>query len=194
MIYPPYISVPKFISYTEARKSILNWDDSSSEDLQAINENAVLRLHSRANGSSFVQTGHLQTSERADHIRPEAVVQEYMIAANSITAEYCHRNGIPVIFTSQRWDSTSTTAEAIQEDTTPFLHDPLNLRCYTHMTSPLRRTSNLLAHFQVKPHLRSDALASSDGKVVQHISERKRVRTSATNFVKDRERAAKAKG
>lgn len=181
-IDPACISVPKLFSFIEARNSILDRDEDSLEDLQAIYEKAVLRLKSRAANTNLVKTDHLQTIDVADRIRPEAMMQENVIAANNITAEYCHNNGIPVIFKSQGWDPTSPTAEPMQEDTTPSPHDALNLRCYTQMTSPLRRSSDLCTHFQVKD-LRSDTLVVTN-EDVGTISWNGSALRSTTIFVK----------
>ncbi|MCS6813760.1 MAG: ribonuclease R [Cyanobacteria bacterium] len=44
---------------------------------------------------------------------------------------------------------------------TPARHASLGLDTYTQVTSPIRRYSDLLAHFQIKAHLRGDALPFS---------------------------------
>jgi len=41
---------------------------------------------------------------------------------------------------------------------TPARHAGLGLNTYTQVTSPIRRYSDLLAHFQIKAHLRGDDL------------------------------------
>ncbi len=42
--------------------------------------------------------------------------------------------------------------------TTPSRHASLGLDAYIQVTSPIRRYSDLLAHFQIKAHLRGDPL------------------------------------
>jgi exoribonuclease-2 len=44
---------------------------------------------------------------------------------------------------------------------TPIRHASLGLDSYTQVTSPIRRYTDLLAHFQLKAHLRGDALPFS---------------------------------
>jgi len=41
---------------------------------------------------------------------------------------------------------------------TPARHASLGLATYTQVTSPIRRYSDLIAHFQIKAHLRGDPL------------------------------------
>jgi exoribonuclease II len=41
---------------------------------------------------------------------------------------------------------------------TPLRHASLGLDTYTQVTSPIRRYTDLLAHFQIKAHLRGDTL------------------------------------
>lgn len=45
--------------------------------------------------------------------------------------------------------------------TTPFRHASLGLDTYTQVTSPIRRYADLLAHFQIKAHLRGEPLPFS---------------------------------
>ena len=42
--------------------------------------------------------------------------------------------------------------------TTPSRHAGLGLNMYSQVTSPIRRYTDLLSHFQIKAHLRGDAL------------------------------------
>jgi exoribonuclease-2 len=44
---------------------------------------------------------------------------------------------------------------------TPARHASLGLETYTQVTSPIRRYSDLLTHFQIKAHLRGEALPFS---------------------------------
>jgi exoribonuclease II len=44
---------------------------------------------------------------------------------------------------------------------TPVRHASLGLDTYTQVTSPIRRYADLLAHFQIKAHLRGEALPFS---------------------------------
>jgi exoribonuclease-2 len=49
--------------------------------------------------------------------------------------------------------------------TNPVRHASLGLNSYIQVTSPIRRYTDLLAHFQIKAHLRGDALPFSQDEM-----------------------------
>jgi exoribonuclease-2 len=52
---------------------------------------------------------------------------------------------------------------------TPNRHASLGLNTYTQVTSPIRRYTDLLTHFQLKAHLRGDALPFSPEQMQEII-------------------------
>jgi exoribonuclease-2 len=50
---------------------------------------------------------------------------------------------------------------------TPARHATLGLEGYSQVTSPIRRYTDLLAHFQIKAHLRGDPLPFSSAEITE---------------------------
>lgn len=61
-------------------------------------------------------------------------------------------------------------ATSSETKTEPIEHASLGLDAYVQVTSPIRRCTDLLTHFQLKSHLRGDAAAFSEADVNQVIS------------------------
>jgi len=112
------------------------------------------------------------------------LVAEMMILTGEISARYAHANGIPVMFRGQTQPDLPPEDELLiipagparacalrrcmprsELSTSPVRHASLGLDFYAQVTSPIRRYSDLLAHFQIKSHLRGEAPPFSAGDV-----------------------------
>ncbi len=108
------------------------------------------------------------------------LVAEMMIMTGEIAARYAHANNIPLLFRGQTQPDLPPDDELLiippgparacalrrcmprsELNTSPVRHASLGLDYYAQVTSPIRRYSDLLAHFQIKSHLRGDELPFS---------------------------------
>jgi len=105
------------------------------------------------------------------------LVAEMMILTGEVAARYGQAHHLPLPFRSQPQPELPSEEELLQLPSgpvrscairrcmprselsiTPARHTSLGLDTYTQVTSPIRRYSDLLAHFQIKAHLRGAAL------------------------------------
>ena len=105
------------------------------------------------------------------------LVAEMMILAGQVAASFGSEQGVPLPFRYQPQPDLPSDEELLQLSpgpvracairrcmprsevgTTPFRHASLGLDSYCQVTSPIRRYADLLAHFQIKAHLRGDEL------------------------------------
>ncbi|MBU7586749.1 MAG: VacB/RNase II family 3'-5' exoribonuclease [Nostoc sp. TH1S01] len=108
------------------------------------------------------------------------LVAEMMILAGEVAARYGQTHNIPLPFRGQPQPELPPEEELIQlpagfvracamrrcmpkseMSITPVRHAGLGLDTYTQATSPIRRYSDLLTHFQLKAHLRGEVLPFS---------------------------------
>jgi len=108
------------------------------------------------------------------------LVAEMMILAGEVAAHYGQVHNIPLPFRGQPQPELPPEEELIQlpagfvracamrrcmpkseMSITPLRHAGLGLDTYTQATSPIRRYSDLLTHFQLKAHLRGEVLPFS---------------------------------
>ncbi len=115
-----------------------------------------------------------------DDSRSRQLVAEMMILAGEVAAHYGKINNIPLPFRGQPQPELPPEQELQQlpagavracamrrcmpkseMSITPVRHAGLGLDTYTQATSPIRRYSDLLTHFQLKAHLRGEVLPFS---------------------------------
>lgn len=108
------------------------------------------------------------------------LVAEMMILTGEVAARYGKANNIPLPFRGQPQPELPPDEELLQlpagfvracamrrcmpkseMSITPLRHAGLGLDTYTQATSPIRRYSDLLTHFQLKAHLRGEVLPFS---------------------------------
>jgi exoribonuclease-2 len=108
------------------------------------------------------------------------LVAEMMILAGEVAARYGQAHKIPLPFRGQPQPELPPEEELLQlpagfvracamrrcmpkseMSITPVRHAGLGLDTYTQATSPIRRYSDLLTHFQLKAHLRGEVLPFS---------------------------------
>jgi exoribonuclease II len=105
------------------------------------------------------------------------LVAEMMILAGEVAAKYGQQHNLPMLFRAQQQPELPPDDELMrlpagpvrscalrrcmpksEVSMTPFRHASLGLDTYAQVTSPIRRYGDLLAHFQIKAHLRGDEL------------------------------------
>ena len=114
------------------------------------------------------------------------LVAEMMILAGEVAGRYCQEHQIPVPFRGQPQPELPPEEELLllppgpvracamrrcmprsEISITPYRHASLALDAYTQVTSPIRRYTDLLTHFQLKAHLRGDNLPFSGDQIQQ---------------------------
>jgi len=130
------------------------------------------------------------TIELLDQTFSRSLVAEMMILAGEIAGKFCQDNNIPVAFRSQPQPELPPDEELILLPPGPVRscalrrcmpksetglsasrHASLGLDAYTQVTSPIRRYTDLLAHYQIKAYLRGDELPFSRDKMQEIIFE-----------------------
>jgi exoribonuclease II len=116
--------------------------------------------------------------------RSRQLVAEMMILAGEAAAHYGQLHKLPIPFRTQPQPELPPQEELLllpagpvrscairrcmprsEMSISPGRHASLGLDLYAQVTSPIRRYSDLLAHFQIKAHLRGDSLPFSVEKM-----------------------------
>ncbi|TVQ43405.1 MAG: RNB domain-containing ribonuclease [Gloeocapsa sp. DLM2.Bin57] len=119
-----------------------------------------------------------------DNSLSRQLVAEMMILAGEVGGRYCQDHNLPVPFRSQPQPELPSEQELIilppgpvrycalrrcmprsEISLNPGRHASLGLNSYIQVTSPIRRYTDLLAHFQLKAYLRGDPLPFSEDKM-----------------------------
>jgi exoribonuclease II len=109
--------------------------------------------------------------------RARKLVAEMMILAGEVAAKYGQDHGLPLPYRGQPQPELPPEEELIlipvgparscavrrcmprsEMSTSPSRHAGLGLNTYSQVTSPIRRYTDLISHFQIKAHLRGDEL------------------------------------
>ena len=120
------------------------------------------------------------TIELIDSSPSRQLVAEMMILAGQIGGKYGTENNLPLPFRGQPQPELPSEEELLQlpagptrfcalrscmprseMSMSPIRHASLGLESYVQVTSPIRRYSDLLAHFQIKAHLKGGELPFS---------------------------------
>ena len=121
-----------------------------------------------------------------DNSSARQMVAEMMILAGEVAARYGQAHNLAMPFRSQPQPELPSDEELMQFPTalvrysairrcmprsemgiTPARHATLGLEGYSQVTSPIRRYTDLLAHFQIKAHLRGDPLPFSSTEMTE---------------------------
>lgn len=114
------------------------------------------------------------------------MVAEMMILAGEVAARYGQEHELAIPFRSQPQPELPPNEELLllptgwvrdsairrcmtrsEVSVTPSRHATLGLDSYSQVTSPIRRYTDLLAHFQLKAHLRGEPLPFSSSEVTE---------------------------
>lgn len=120
------------------------------------------------------------TIEVLENSQSRQLVAEMMILAGEVAARYGQAHNLAIPFRNQTQPELPPDEELLQlpagpvrscairrcmprseMSITPARHASLGLATYTQVTSPIRRYTDLLAHFQIKAHLRREVLPFS---------------------------------
>lgn len=124
-----------------------------------------------------VQDDQIQIQVLQQDSPSRVLVAEMMILAGQVAAAYGEYHGLPLPFRHQSQPDLPSEEELLllppgpvrgcalrrcmprsEVGTTPARHASLGLDSYCQVTSPIRRYTDLLAHFQIKAHLRGTDL------------------------------------
>jgi hypothetical protein len=114
------------------------------------------------------------------------MVAEMMILTGEVAARYGQEHDLAIPFRSQPQPELPPEEELLQLPSgvvrysairrcmprsemgvTPARHATLGLEGYSQVTSPIRRYTDLLAHFQIKAHLRGESLPFSSEEMME---------------------------
>ena len=136
--------------------------------------------------SAIKVTGDDITIDVLDDSPARQLVAEMMILAGEVAARYGEAHALAIPFRSQPdpelppeeellllptgWVRDSAIRRCMPRSemgTTPARHATLGLPHYSQVTSPIRRYTDLLVHFQLKAHLRGDPLPFSREEMIE---------------------------
>lgn len=126
------------------------------------------------------------TIDVLDSSQSRHMVAEMMILAGEVAARYGEAHALAIPFRSQPEPELPSENELLQLPTgwvrdsairrcmprsemsiSPSRHATLGLDYYSQVTSPIRRYTDLLAHFQLKAHLRGESLPFSPAEMTE---------------------------
>ncbi len=182
-IYPSQIRPTYSLTYADV-DHMLDLALEAEPELLAIAQWAERRrLWRQSQGAISIQLPEKMIKVTGDEVQIEVLhqslardlVAEMMILTGEVAAHYGHTHGVPLPFRSQpqpdlppdeeldQLQSEWVRASAIRRcmprsevSTIPARHASLGLDRYCQVTSPIRRYGDLLAHFQLKAHLRGE--------------------------------------
>lgn len=183
-IHPTYIKPTYRLTYEDVDEMV-QLGISAEPEIEAISAWAKRRQARRiAQGAISISMPEAVIKVRGDDIsievmeesRSRQLVAEMMILAGEVAARYGQANNLPLPFRNQPQPELPPEEELMllpagpvrdcairrcmpksEMSTTPARHASLGLDSYAQVTSPIRRYTDLIAHFQIKAHLRGDA-------------------------------------
>lgn len=187
-IYPSFIKPTYRLTYEDVDE-MLELGVQAEPEIEAIAKWAERRLTWRqsqgAIGISMPEAvikvvGDDITIKLLEDSRSRQLVAEMMILTGEVAARYGQTHNIPLPFRTQPQPELPPEEELIilpagpvraaamrrcmprsETSIIPARHASLGLDTYLQVTSPIRRYTDLLAHFQIKAHLRGDQLPFS---------------------------------
>lgn len=145
--------------------------------------------------------------EVLDDSQARQLVAEMMILAGEVAGRYGQTHQLPLPFRGQPQPDLPSDEELVQlpagpvrfcavrkcmprseMSITPLRHAGLGLETYTQVTSPIRRYTDLLNHFQIKAHLRGDPLPFSAQELQETMQSVTEAAKAATMVERDTNR------
>nr|WP_211176267.1 ribonuclease R family protein [Brasilonema sp. UFV-L1] len=187
-IHPSFIKPTYRLTYEDVDE-VLDLGVEAESEITAIANWARRRKAWRyAQGAISINMPEAMIKVKGDNISIDILqdstsrqlVAEMMIVAGEVAARYGQKYNIPLPFRGQPQPELPPEQELLQlpagfvracamrrcmpkseMSITPVRHAGLGLDTYTQATSPIRRYSDLLTHFQLKAHLRGEVLPFS---------------------------------
>lgn len=155
--------------------------------LEGRRSSGAMVLYDLNNGWVTTEDGFLRKIENKDEVIGHILIQEMMILANSMVAEFAVKNNIPVLYRNhtamsaapdrailmQQVEAALTTAMADLDQVRHRVHMllsranygvsllghyGLNIPAYVHFTSPIRRYADLVTQRQIKAFIEGKPL------------------------------------
>lgn len=193
----PSIVKPTYRLTYEDVDEMLELGIEAEPELMAIAAQAKTRLAWRkSQGAIAIQLPEASIKVKDDNITIEMLegsaaremVAEMMILTGEVTARYGKANNLPIPYRGQPQPELPPEEELLQLEAgwvrdsairrcmprsemglTPMRHATLGLDRYSQATSPIRRYTDLLSHFQIKAHLRNADLPFSESEMSEMI-------------------------
>ncbi|MBW4494376.1 MAG: ribonuclease R [Oscillatoria princeps RMCB-10] len=187
-IHPSSIKPTYRLTYEDVDEMLL-LGISAEPEISALAEWAFRRQQWRlSQGAISISMPEAVIKVRGDEVvvqvmedsRSRQVVAEMMILAGEVGARYGQTHNLPLPFRNQPQPELPSDEELLllpagparacairrcmpksEMSTMPARHASLGLDTYAQVTSPIRRYTDLLAHFQIKAHLRGSPLPFS---------------------------------
>lgn len=187
-IHPSIIKPTYRLTYEDVDE-MLEFNVQGEPEIHALSEFAGLREKWRhSEGAIAIYMPESAIKVRGDEIviklvddsRSRLLVAEMMILTGEVAAKYGQAHNLPIPYRSQPQPELPPEEELMllpagpvrssamrrcmprsEISIMPSRHASLALETYAQVTSPIRRYSDLLAHFQIKAHLRGEALPFS---------------------------------
>ncbi|MEN9361313.1 MAG: hypothetical protein RL095_2848 [Verrucomicrobiota bacterium] len=135
-----------------------------------------------------VRHGEIEVSETRMDSRSRAMVAEFMILANQISAEFCRSRGIPCLYRTQEPPEQAFQQSGAEYDALAFdqavrglrksrlqtqcgVHAALGVAAYTQATSPLRRWSDMLVQRQIAAVLQGQPPPLDEGRLAATVED-----------------------
>ncbi|KAB8315722.1 VacB/RNase II family 3'-5' exoribonuclease [Tolypothrix campylonemoides VB511288] len=187
-IHPSFIKPTYRLTYEDVDEMLDLGVEAESEIAAIANWARRRKTWRYAQGAISINMPEAMIKVKGDDISIEVLedstarqlVAEMMIVAGEVAARYGQKHNIPLPFRGQPQPELPPEQELLQlpagfvracamrrcmpkseMSITPVRHAGLGLETYTQATSPIRRYSDLLTHFQLKAHLRGEILPFS---------------------------------
>lgn len=196
-IHPTLIKPTYRLTYDDVDE-MLAMGIKAEPEIEILGNYAALRQKWRKNQGSIniqmpepsikVKANDEVVIELLDNSQSRQLVAEMMILAGEVAGRYCKENNVTVPFRGQPQPELPPEEELLllppgpvrycalrrcmpksEIGTTPIRHASLGLDIYTQVTSPIRRYTDLLTHFQIKAHLRGTPLPFSQVEMQEII-------------------------
>jgi ribonuclease R len=158
-------------------------------------ESGALAVYDLNDGWVTTEEGFVRQLKDVRETVGYIIVQEMMILANSLIAEWCVKENIPVLFRNHTARVAAPPAAEVQQEISQFMKGPwkdfenvrkrvnmflnradygvalrghygLSLPAYLHFTSPIRRYADLVNHRQIRAKLKGEKLPHTAGDLI----------------------------
>lgn len=148
-----FISRPRRMTYRIADHAIMT---GMSKDLRHVYQLAFQRRMYRQKRGGAVTPENQERFLEKENSTSRVMVTEIMLTTGVVAAQYANRNKVPVPYRGQNCIGKQLGKKELS--LRPIRHAGLGLDEYCQVTSPIRRSVDLLAHFQIKASLRKEKL------------------------------------